>query len=195
MTDKMHKMIKILLIMAAVSLVALAVLIFTVDFPRYFTGEYYQGKEYYHQISLDNRFDAARIRFVDVNLASDDVLITPIEGEEITLLYSGMIRSSREVKEPYLMMDVREERLTIKVPERVFVGIGFFSGDVRLELGVPENRLEAISVDTSSGNIRLSGNIASLIDLDTSSGSLEITGYSGKASGWAPLRGIIVSPR
>ncbi len=181
MTDKLKRIVRILLIAGGISLAALVILAVTIDFPAIFTGEYFTGKEYTHEINISNSFEVENIQRIEVNLSSDDIRINPIEGEKITLLYSGTVRSSKEINEPYLLMDERNGILSINKPDTVNIGLGFHYSNLSLRIGVPENRLEELDLSTSSGNISVSGNLAARLFVDTSSGLGEVASYQGES--------------
>lgn len=196
MKENTRKIARFLLIMMAGSVVGMILVFFLADMPGRIKGASFWNKEYSQIISVSESYDAEEFSGVEVHLGLDDVTIYPVEGSEISLAYNGHIRSSTEEKEPYLIMDRQGDNLKIYRADRAMVGVGYYSRTAKLELGIPEDSLERLSISISSGDITLNGRPAAGLDLSTSSGDVSVTGFTGRSlriessSGKQILKGI-----
>jgi len=116
---------------------------------------------------------------LEIDFTAQNVEIFSVPGDELTLIYSGTIKSSWELPEPFILIDINSSRIDISLPKQTYSGTGSFQTDLLLELGIPNNRLADLIISTSSGNIEVSGSPASRILVETKSGDSEVSDFSG----------------
>jgi DUF4097 and DUF4098 domain-containing protein YvlB len=121
----------------------------------------------------------ANISTITVRVPHVDVNIVPTDSNEITAHFSG--RGERD----HYTLSLNEQNNGLEVivdnPGRHFLpNLYFGQQQLTLEVQVPKHQYELFTVDSSSGNIRLSTLEAKLLQLTASSGDIEFSHFKGE---------------
>ncbi len=170
MNDTIRRIVLISAAVAAVSLGIAAVLFFT-------TGIYSSGgvKDGF-TVDESYSFSPAGIEEINVSTSSTDVLVVGSASESIEAGLHGTVYTTHPEAVPRFSAHQQDEVLEIATEGKdggKFM-IGFYSGDLVLELRLPETYQELLVVRTSSGDVKIADQKLSGLSVDTSSGDLEL---------------------
>jgi lia operon protein LiaG len=156
---------------AAVVSLGIAVLLF-------FTGDMAESFKPGNGITVDERksFGTGGIDRINVQTSSIDVYVTTVDGDTVELWLHGEVYTGQPDAVPALAADKNGELLEISLErkdERKWM-LGFFSGDLILEIGIPQSYGGSLKVDTSSGDVEIRDQNLSELSVQTSSGDLRL---------------------
>jgi len=179
---KLKKVIEILIITAAVSIMLLGLVVWIFNIPAYFRGEkgaYVMTPENSVSVNVNKTYEIDGITSIDADLLFSDIDVLVTDGDTISFVYTGSIISKPEFKEPFLVFNKTLGKLQI----RTTFGTGYnvANSSVVLKLSIPEDKLKELKLSTSSGDITVFGNAAEKMILDTSSGEAAVNGFAGKS--------------
>jgi lia operon protein LiaG len=129
------------------------------------------------RLSVEQRrsFPLEGIAEINVRSSSTDVVIGKTQGGTVDLYLHGTVRSSRPGAAPELLAERSGRSLMISTDRRNVVVLGFFSSNLVLEIGVPEQYAGALVVHTSSGDVDITGQDLSALSVETSSGDMRLS--------------------
>jgi len=164
---------KIVLITAAVAVVSLGIA--TILF---FTTSMNGAWELKGGVTVDEQetFSLEGIAELNVQTSSTDVLVGKSEGSSIEVYLHGTVHTSRSEAIPTLAVEQTGNLLQITTERengQHFV-LGFYSDDLVLEIGVPEQYRDRLVVRTSSGDVDIIDQNLSELSVDTSSGDIQL---------------------
>ena len=178
---KLKKLVEILIITAAVSIMLLGLVVWIFNIPAYIRGEkgpYALTPENSISVNVNKTYEIDDITSIDADLLFSDIDVQVTNDDKVTFVYSGMVSSKPEFEEPFLVFNQTMGKLKIKTTYTGGYSIG--NSTVVLKLSIPENKLKDLKLSTSSGDITVFGTAASEMTLDTSSGSIAVNGFSGE---------------
>ena len=170
MNDTLKKIVLITATVAVVSLGIATILFFTTSM---------KGRwEPKDGITVDERktFSLEGITEINVQTSSTDVLVGKSEGSSIEVYLNGTVHTSRSEAMPTLTAEQTGDLLEITTKRKNgqhFI-LGFYSGDLVLEIGVPEQYRNRLVVRTSSGDVDIIDQNLSELSVDTSSGDIQL---------------------
>lgn len=177
---KLKKLVKILLITAAVSLVLLGIVVPVFNIPAYFRGEQLafgviSSKTF--EVNISKTFAIDGLSTIEADMYFSDILVETNKNDKISLSYTGSFVGEEMIDEPYLLISESSDGLQIKSAFRS----GFNTGNstLILKLSIPENKLKDLKLGTSSGKITVSGSPSENLVLDASSGKISLDGFRG----------------
>lgn len=178
---KLNKLVKILSIMAAVSIVLLGIVVPVFDIPAYFRGEQLafgviSPKTF--DVNMSETFAINDLSSLEVDMYFSDIFVETNKNDKITLSYTGSIVSGEMIDEPHLLISESSDGLQIKSAFRSGLNTG--NSTLILKLSIPENKLKDLKLETSSGYISVSGSPSENMILDTSSGKISLDGFRAK---------------
>ena len=177
---KLKKVIEILIITAAVSIMLLGLVVWIFNIPAYFRGEkgaYVMTPENSVSVNVNKTYEIDGITSIDIDLLFSDIDVLVTDDDTISFLYIGSVISKPEFKEPFLVFNKTLGKLQIKTTYST--GYNVANSSVVLKLSIPEGKLKELKLATSSGDITVFGNAAGKMILDTSSGSIAVNGFTG----------------
>ena len=170
MNDTLKKIVLITAAVAVVSLDIATILFFTTSM---------KGRwEPKDGITVDERktFSLEGITEINVQTSSTDVLVGKSEGSSIEVYLHGTVHTSRSEAMPTLTAEQAGDLLEITTKRKNgqhFI-LGFYSDDLVLEIGVPEQYRNRLVVRTSSGDVDIIDQNLSELSVDTSSGDIQL---------------------
>jgi Toastrack DUF4097 len=179
---KLKKLIEILIITAAVSIMLLGLVIWIFNIPAYLRGEkgpHAMTPENSVTVNLNKTYEIENITSIDADLGFSDIDVIVNDGDTVSFVYSGSLISNPEFKEPFLIFRESMGRLTI---ETTFTGnYNISNSTVVLKLSIPADKLKELKLRASSGDITVFGDAAEKLIIDTSSGEIAVNGLSGES--------------
>jgi lia operon protein LiaG len=171
MNDTLKKIVLITTAVAVVSLGIAALLFFTTNMNR--------AWELKGGITVDERetFPLEGITEINVQTSSIDVFIGNTEGSSIEVYLHGSVHTRRSEATPILAVEQTGDLLRITTERekgQPFV-LGFYSEDLVLEIGVPEQYRNRLVVRTRSGDLDISDQNLSELSVNTSSGDMQLS--------------------
>jgi len=177
---KLKKIIEILIITAAVSIMLLGLVTWIFNIPAYLRGEKGPNAmtpENSITVNLKKNYKIDQITSIDADLGFADIDVVVNDGSEVSLILSGSIASRPEFKEPYLVFKESMGSLTIRT---AFTGnYSIANSSIVLKLSIPAEKLKELKLGASSGDITVFGNAAEKLSIDTSSGEIAVNGMIG----------------
>ena len=186
------KLAKYLSIIAIVSSITLGLIVWIFDIPAYFNSNrsyYYDNLENSITINENKKFnDIVQIETIEIDLRFADIFVTVSEksdnnnsnlNDEISFICKGEIQSNRDLKLPFLKFNTTNNN-KIEVSSDLKGGLRFTNSNVKLEIIVPEEKLNEININIGSSKLNISGNVAKNLILDTSSGDIKISNFNGE---------------
>ncbi len=178
---KLKKLVKILIITAAISIMLLGLVVWLFNIPAYIRGEkgpYTLTPENSISVNVNKTYEIEDITSIDADLQFSDIDVVVTDGDKVSFVYSGLVSSKPEFKEPYLVFNKTMGKLQIKTTFKTGYSIG--NSTVILKLSIPRNRLKELQLSTSSGDVTVFGSVASELVINTSSGKIAVDGFSGE---------------
>ncbi len=121
-------------------------------------------------IDESREFPAGGIEELDIELRFENVVISAVRGDVITLRYHGTVRPSRKVDDLKKIFFTEQSGTLLTVDSR-WGNIPINNHHITLEVGIPSGTLEKLTFYGASGNHEISG-----LNLD----SLDVRGASGR---------------
>jgi len=178
------RLAKILSIMAISSSILLGLVVWIFDVPSYFNGDQnYHFDSSGNSITIDESKifkDIKNLTTLEIDLRFTDVTINTSENDsdEISLICKGLIKSNSEIKKPFLKFDNSSDYIKISSDTRG--GFRLIRSTVELEITIPKDKLNELSINTGSSNVHIAGDITDNLMVDTSSGNITISDFNGK---------------
>lgn len=122
---------------------------------------------------------AAGLSHVRIQSSSLNAEVVRGAGDKVVVTVNGKLSSRFEDKLTF-ETDTNGETLTVKADMKSGFSIGFNIIDLRVRVELPEQLWENVSVDVSSGNIKLEELAAAAISAKTSSGNITIEDVKGE---------------
>jgi len=177
MNDTLKKIVLITAAVAVVSLGIAAILFFTTGVKGRWEPE--------DVITVDERrtFSLEGIAEINVQTSSTDVFIRNAEGNSIEVYLHGTVYTRRSEAIPALQAEQTGELLRIAAERKnqLVLFLGFYSGDLVLEIGVPEQYRNRLVVRTSSGDVVITDQNLSELSAHTSSGDMQLSSIQAAA--------------
>ncbi|GAA0321748.1 DUF4097 domain-containing protein [Bacillus carboniphilus] len=127
------------------------------------------------ELNKEQVIDAEKIKKIEVESSSTDVLIKPTNSDEILVKLSGEV--SNKLKSSFVLeVDEDNDSVRIKVErkERSFFQSFISISKVKLEVYVPQNQYEEIVMETSSGDVQYKEVEVKQLNIQTSSGDIDV---------------------
>lgn len=170
MKDTLKRIVLITAAVAVVSLGIAAILFFTTK--KNGVWELKGG------IAVDEQetFSLEGITEINVQTGSIDVFIENTEGSSIEVYLHGTVHTNRSEAVPTLVVEQTGDLIEIATERKKgqYFTLGFYSDDLVLEIGVPEQYRNRLVVDTSSGDVDIIDQNLSELSVDTSSGDIQL---------------------
>lgn len=150
------------------------------------------------QIDESKTFKAQEISEIYIDLTSTDINIIPVEDEEITVHFYGVVSTNIKRDIPSLVAYKSGDELRIEIVRPKIILIGFSVFRTNLDVYIPESSIEALKIetvssDTSVSNLKVdkfsfgavSGDFkgeslfASDLKINSTSGDISLKGYKG----------------
>ncbi len=177
MNDTLKKIVLITAAVAVVSLGIAAILFFTTSMNRAW------GLKGGITVDEQETFSPEGIAEIKAQTSSIDVFIGDAEGSSIEVYLHGTVHTSRSEAIPTLAVEQTGDLLEITTERengQHFV-LGFYSDDLVLEIGVPEQYRNRLVVRTSSGDVNIIDQNLSELSVDTSSGDIQLRSIQAAA--------------
>lgn len=194
----MKKIVLWLVIIMSVAFIIAAAL-FVVYEAQDFFGTLSNSGSYSENLNQEKTFNIQEISDIDVNVVGTNVNFILVEGQDLKAHLYGRVSSKTKNTAPQLNVELQGSKLLIEEKRKFhFINIGSYNSDLKLDIYIPKNYPENISVNAVSGDLRIeglnlnkfsyksvSGNLdsKSLItketSLDTVSGDFEIDAFEG----------------
>ncbi|WP_425449447.1 DUF4097 family beta strand repeat-containing protein [Dethiothermospora halolimnae] len=151
-------------------------------------------------INQEESFLIGDIEEISINVSSTNVKVISTDDEKIKVHFHGDISTNKEKSIPYLDCNENDKRLEISIERKskISFGIVHVKSDLRLDIYIPKNYLNDVSIKKSSSDIKIENlnirdfkcksssgdtDIESIICknayIDTSSGKVDIEEFDG----------------
>lgn len=138
------------------------------------------------------------VKLIKIDCDSSDIHIIPVDSSEIAIHLYG--KTSKVNKDSNIKIDTKMVNdqliISVKKPFTFGINLGFFTG-LNLDVQVPKNYSSDISVNSSSGNVKIENFSLNNLNLHVSSGDVSINSLTSKdcsldlSSGSAKLESFI----
>lgn len=124
------------------------------DFANIQNDKELEGK-FKETINDEKILKADNIESINVDTVSSDVKFFSEDRDDIKVLFEGAIASSNEIILPELIVENKNNTLSIEVKHKSLMNIGFYSSTIRVHVYIPKTYLGDVVVKTVSGDIDL----------------------------------------
>ena len=117
---------------------------------------------------------AIGVKNIEVASASTDVILTPTKQKDITVQLVG--RMSKNMKDNFqLNIDKNDGTIVIGLKNKHLFNVNFMAfSHTRLEINIPENEYQSLSIKTTSGDILAKGMHVKKLGVISSSGDIQL---------------------
>ncbi len=122
-------------------------------------------------INTEKSFSINNINEVYVCTSSPDINLIPIDGEEIKAHFHGDISTISEKNIPQLFCQTNGDKINIEVKSS---GFGSWTGNIMLDVYIPNTYSQNVSAKASSGDIKIENFNVTSLKCRTSSGDIDL---------------------
>ncbi|MGF9797710.1 DUF4097 family beta strand repeat-containing protein [Brevibacillus agri] len=118
---------------------------------------------------------------VTVETGTADLVITPTKAAQATVRLTGEISEQQKERLQWTSEVTEDGTLRVQVQEKLHVSLFYpGSGELKLEIMLPEKEYESIRLETATGDIKSGALTAKTGEVSSSTGDVDLTGYAGE---------------
>lgn len=125
------------------------------------------------QIDESKTFKAQEISEIYIDLTSTDINIIPVEDEEITVHFYGVVSTNIKKDMPALVAYKSGDELRVEIIHPKTFFIGFNICRTKLDVYIPEDSMEVLKIETVSADTYVSDQKVDKFDLNSVSGDFK----------------------
>lgn len=146
-----------------------------------------------YNINNENSVSINGINNINVNVSSTQINLIPYDGSEVKAHLYGNIATSASYPKPELECYSNGDTIYINMKSKNIMIFGFFSSDLKLDVNVPAAYSNGLKLNSSSGNINLTGLKLKKLSCNLSSGSTNIKQVSTDEFDYNSSSGSIIA--
>ncbi|WP_425447426.1 DUF4097 family beta strand repeat-containing protein [Dethiothermospora halolimnae] len=127
-----------------------------------------------HNIDEEKIFDIENIDEIYIDTTSTDINVISTNESEVKAHFYGTVKGGYTSLIPKLVAEEKGSNINIDINRKnvINIGFGFVSGDVKLDVYIPEKYEEDLKINTTSGDIEISRIKVNNFYLDSTSGDI-----------------------
>ncbi|MGF7058527.1 DUF4097 family beta strand repeat-containing protein [Brassicibacter mesophilus] len=131
-------------------------------------------------IDEEKTFDVESTEEIYIDSTSTDVSIIPVDDNKIKVRLYGKFKANKNNKGATLTANISNNKLNIQVKHKDNFIVGFYSGIEKLDVYIPKNYTNDITIKSSSADVDVSNMSINSLDFKTDSGNLLMESFSSK---------------
>lgn len=157
-------------------------------------GDYkFNNPKYYKQVNQFEQYNLIQIDKISVDSASEDIIVNAIEGKNATFNFTGFYNYGKYENPPKLVLEKNGNELNINIKyEKPMNLVGISSQEMKINIGIPKEYAEDLSVSSASGDVKLNEmNLADIV-METASGDINVKNLNSHGNTINSVSGDII---